>query len=267
MALAGAGACVLLLALSTPQRARRSIVMGEPSMAKYSKLDVSQPMIARTAQLTLIATDVVKARTAMDEILKRHHGYTGQLNISSPSGSARTLVATLHVPAAELETGLAELRRLGHVEQESQSGEDVTRQYVDLDARLTNARNTEQRLTSLLRDRTGKMQDVLAVENEITRVRGQIETMEAQKKNLGSRVEFASVQVTVTEEYKAQLQLEPTSGWTRLGNAAVEGYRSMVGGLFGLAQFLLSVGPSLVVWSLLLFWPVRAGWRRARRPR
>ena len=241
---------------------RRPIAVPEPVAAP-----APAPMIARTAQLTLTTHDVAKARETLDEILKRHHSYIGQLNIASPTGASRTLDATLRVPAAELEATLADLKKLGHVEQESQAGEEVTQQYVDLDARLTNARNAEQRLTALLRDRAGKMQDVLSVENEITRVRGEIETMDAQKKNLGARVEFASVKLTVTEEYKAQLNLGPGSSWTRLGNAAVEGYRSMVDSLLGVAQWLLSVGPSLLLWSLLLFWPVRAGWRRVRRSR
>jgi hypothetical protein len=88
--------------------------------------------------------------------------------------------------------------------------------------------------------------------------------MEAERKNLGARVEFATVHVTINEEYKAQLQIGPDSGWTRLGNAAVAGYRNMVEGVLGAAQFLLSVGPSLILWTALLFWPVRAAWRRLR---
>lgn len=222
------------------------------------------PMIARGAQLSLTTKDFAKTRQALEEILKRHKGYIGQLNVNGPSGAGRTLDATLRVPATELDAALAELKKLGHVEQESQSGEEVTRQYVDLEARLTNARNAEQRLTALLRERNGKMQDVLSVEKEITRVRGEIESMEAERKNLGARVEFAMVHVTISEEYKAQLQIGPDSGWTRLGNAAVEGYRNMVEGVLGAAQFLLSVGPSLMLWTVLLFWPARAAWRRLR---
>jgi hypothetical protein len=221
-------------------------------------------MIARGAQLSLTTKDFAKTREALEEILKRHKGYIGQLNVNGPSGAGRTLDATLRVPATELDAALAELKKLGHVEQESQSGEEVTRQYVDLEARLTNARNAEQRLTALLRERTGKLQDVLSMEKEITRVRGEIESMEAERKSLGARVEFATVHVTINEEYKAQLHIGPDSGWTRLGNAAVEGYRSMVEGVLGAAQFLLSVGPSVMLWTVLLFWPARAAWRRLR---
>lgn len=58
---------------------------------------------------------------------------------------------------------------------------------------LANGKHTEQRLTEILRTRTGKLQDVLKVELEIDRVRGEIEQMEAEKKELGKRVAFATL--------------------------------------------------------------------------
>jgi len=160
---------------------------------------------------------------------------------------------------------MVDLRKLGRVESETQSAEDVTAQYVDLNARLLNARNTEQRLTDLLRQRTGKLADVLAVETEITRVRGEIERMEAERKNLVNRVGFATVTTTVVEDYKAQLQMVPHSTSGRIRNAAVEGYRTMVEGVVGLVLFLLSYGPSLLLWGGLLFFPVRGVLRRLGR--
>jgi len=188
------------------------------------------------------------------------------LNIGSPAGAARTLEATLRVPADQLEAAITELKSLGRVESESQSGEEVTAQYVDLEARLTNARNTEQRLTDLLRQRTGKLSDVLAVEKSIDEVRGSIERMEAEKKNLGNRVNFANLIVRVAEDYRAEMQVVPASLLSRFQNATVEGYRSMVEGVIGVLLILLTYGPSLLLWAALLFFPVRAAWRRLRRP-
>ncbi len=103
----------------------------------------------------------------MESILKKHRGYVGELKTGGAAGSGRTLNATLRVPADQLDASLTELKTLGRVESESQSGQDVTSQYVDLQARLGNARNTEQRLTDLLRQRTGKLSDVLEVEQEV----------------------------------------------------------------------------------------------------
>ena len=225
------------------------------------------PMIARTAALTLVAADFDQARAAIESILSRHHGYFADLNVSGPSGAGRTISATLRVPSDQLETALAELRKLGRVETESQNGEEVTAQYVDLEARLANARNTAQRLTDLLRERTGKLADVLAVETELDRVRGEIESMEAQRKSLSSRVAFASVNLTVREDFKAQLQPLPDSTWNRFRNAAIQGYRSMADSLIDLLLFLISAAPTLLLWGCLLFFPARFVWKKWRSGR
>ncbi len=153
-------------------------VSGAAESLPETKLAVTNgPMIIRTAQLSLITKEFDSARSALETILKRHRGYVGDLKVAGSAGSGRTITTTLRVPADQLDTSLAELKTLGRVESESQSGQDVTSQYIDLQARLGNARNTEQRLTDLLRQRTGKLSDVLEVEQEVDRVRGEIEQM------------------------------------------------------------------------------------------
>jgi hypothetical protein len=223
------------------------------------------PMIIRTAQLSLITKEFDKARANLEAILKRHRGYVGELKAGGSTGSGRTLNATLRVPADQLDATLTEVKTLGRVESESQGGQDVTSQYVDLQARLSNARNTEQRLTDLLRNRTGKLSDVLEVEQELDRVRGEIEQMEAERKNMATQVSFATLNATITEDYKAELQVVPPSTSTRLSNAAVEGYRCMVDGVVSLALFLLSNGPTLLLWGAVLFMPARSVWKKVRR--
>ena len=222
------------------------------------------PMIARTAGLILTTQEFDKSRASLEEILKRHNGYLGELKVSAPADGGRTLTATLRVPGPQLEATMAELKKLGRVEDESQGGEEVTQQYVDLEARLANGKHTEQRLTEILRTRTGKLQDVLKVELEIDRVRGEIEQMQAEKKELTKRVAFATLNTTVKEEYRAKLQATPPSTGSRFRNAAVDGYNTVVEGLIDVGLFLLSSGPSLLIWAAVLFFPVRWLWRKVR---
>jgi hypothetical protein len=234
-------------------------------LAAQRDLPANGPMIIRTARLSLITKEFDKARANLEAILKRHRGFIGELNAGGNTGSGRTLTATLRVPADQLDATMAEVKALGRVESESQSGQDVTSQYVDLQARLANSRNTEERLTDLLRNRTGKLSDVLQVEQELSRVRGEIEEMEAERKTMANQVSYATLNATITEDYKAELQVVPPSTSTRLGNAAIEGYRSMVDGVVSLALFLLSTGPSLLLWAAVLFLPGRLIWKKMRR--
>ena len=225
------------------------------------------PMIARTASLTIVAKDFEVARAAVERIVRQHKGYVADLATNAPKDAARTLTATLRIPAPQLEAAIADLKALGRVEQETQSGEDVTKQYADLVARLNNSRAAEKRLVDILQQRTGKVSEVLEVEQEIARVREEIEQMEAERKNTEKRVEFASVQLKLSEEYKARLEMTPPSTGTRLRNAVVSGYQRVSESIFETTLFVLDYGPSFLFWALVLYWPGRFAWRRWRAAR
>jgi len=266
-ALGVAAAFVVVLILATPKLLYRRL----PALPAHDQLSLmmsappaTKRMVERQAQLVLTAADFDKARAGIEAIVRRHGGYTGALTVNSPNGAARTLDATLRVPADQLDAVLTELKTLGRVEEESQSGEEVTAQYIDLEAHLANARNTENRLTDLLRERTGKLSDVLEVEQQLSRVRGEIEQMEAQRKNLSNLVDFATVKVKLTEDYKAQLGGASKSTLTQLSNAAVEGYQNAAHGVVGAIVLLFSYGPGLAIWAVVLYFPVRFAWRKLR---
>jgi hypothetical protein len=239
-------------------------VDGQPINDQQSKA-ISAPMIARAVSLSIVVRDFTAARSSLDVILARHHGYSAQVGVSTPQNAARVLQASLRIPAAKLTSAVADLKTLGRVESEGQSGEEVTKQHADLVSRLKNSRNTEERFRAILQQRTGNVAEILQVEEGIARVRGDIERMEAEQKALEHRVDFATVDLQLTEDYKAELQVVPPSTATRLRNAAVEGYKGMVEGLMSLALFLLGSGPSLLAWMAILFFPARFMWKRVRQ--
>jgi Domain of unknown function (DUF4349)/Putative zinc-finger len=222
------------------------------------------PMIARTASLSLVTKDFKAARAAIEHIATQHQGYIAKLDATGSQGAGQTLDAKLQIPASQLNAAIAELKQQGRVVQESLSGEEVTKQYTDLAARLANARVTEQRLNAILANRTGKVSDVLEVEQEVSRVRGEIERMDAERKSLETRVNFATIEVTLTEDYKAEMNVAPPSMGTELWNAGVEGYQSLVNSALGLAMAILQYGPAIFFWVALCFFPARKIWRRMR---
>src|SRR5260370_30244729 len=115
----------------------------------------SAPMIPRTVSLSIVVKDFEAGRASLDSILARHYGYAAGLNVATPQGDARTLQASLRIPAPQLAAAVAELKPLGRVEAETQNGEEVTQQHTELPARLKNSRETEQRLQDVLGTRTG----------------------------------------------------------------------------------------------------------------
>src|ERR1700722_15673193 len=192
------------------------------------------PLIARTASLSLVVKAFGPVEASVKAIAEHYKGYIADLNTASPQDAARKFTATLRIPSPELA------------------------------ARLKNSRITEQRLLDVLRDHTGKVKDILETEQEIERVRGEIEGMEADQRGLQKRIDFATIQLSVAEDYKASLQAPPTTG-TRFHNAAVEGFRSVINGTIELMLWLLEAGPSLLLWAAILFFPARWAWKRWRR--
>jgi uncharacterized protein DUF4349 len=223
------------------------------------------PMIARSVSLSIVVKDFPTSRSLLDRVLARHHSYFGQLNVSTPENSGRSLQASLRIPAPELASALADLKTLGRVQTESQSGEEVTQQHADLVARLRTSRETEERFRAILQQRTGKLSEVLQVEEGIARVRGDIERMEAEQKDLEHRVDFATVELQLTEEYRAQLNPPAASVSTRIYNALIAGYHDASETVLGIVISFAENGPTLLIWLMILGLPAVFIWRRYRK--
>lgn len=193
--------------------------------------------IARTASLRVSVTDFSAARESVERIVRARGGFTASMTISSPKDSSRSLSADIAIPTAQCDAALQEIRLLGRVEEERQGTEEVTAQSEDLDIRLRNMREAETRLMNILRTGAGKISDILDVENEITRVRGEIEHMEAEQKRLNNRIVFASIALNVTEEFRAEPGIASSRLGLRMRNAFIDGYRGAVDGFLDVLEF------------------------------
>ena len=237
-------------------------------LAQQSAAPAAAPSsIARTARLRIRATDFDAARPVVDRVVASTGGLVGRVDVSGSRGDARTLTATLHIPAAQLDAAMSTLKSIGRVVDEAQSGEDVTEQVVDVTARLANARNTEKRLTDLLQKRTGDLADVLAAEREIARVREEIERLDAQRQALGRRVSYATLNLEIVEEPRATLNLGPRPLPGRFREALVTGVTDATDTALGLMLLVLRILPSLLLWGAVPYWPLRAALRWAHRSR
>jgi hypothetical protein len=251
--------------LGTPEKSSSGDPGGSAEGQSLASHAETAPLITRRAELKLVVEKLDEAREGMDRILSQHKGYVAQLSASAESGSARMVIASLRVPADQLDACIAELKKLGRVSQESQAGEEVTQQHADLAARLKNSRNTEQRLSEVLQKHTGKVKDVLDVEKESARVRGEIEQMEAEQQTLEHRVNFGTIDLKLAEEYKAQLSSPAPSVGMQLRNASVTGFRNASETLLGIILFFAESGPTLLLWVLILLLPAWLLWRRYQR--
>lgn len=152
----------------------------------------SSRMLIKRAWLLLEVSNVTDAVSRVTDIAKQSGGY---VESSSDSGGESAHV-TLRVPGGSLTSTMASLESIGKMTSRSISSEDVTEQYVDLDARLKTMVALRDRLRALL-DKAHDVKDVLAIEKELSRVQADIDSMQARLKALKGKVELASVSISI----------------------------------------------------------------------
>src|SRR5262249_50036367 len=223
-------------------------------------------MIVRTATISISTEKFDDMRVGLEQVATTHHGSMAGLTVVGDPPNRRSLRATLRVPIAEMDAALGGVRTLGRVLQESQSSEDVTDAHRDLAIRIANAKIEETRLGEILKDRTGRLSDVLAVEQAQSRVRMEIEQMEAQELAMRNRAALSTISIEIDERYRAELaDVAPLSVGAQLRNAVVDGARTAVESLVNVILGVLGLAPTLFLWAALLFLPVRWVIRRIRR--
>ena len=152
--------------------------------------------VVRYGNLSLEVNDVDDALGRVTTIVDTAGGY---ISSSSRSGEGQYLYlsVTLRVPAAEFSTVMASLRSEGEVLYEDIYSYEVTMQVLDLEARLENLRASESAFLKLL-DRAQTVADVVAVQSELSRIQGDIESFEAQLSGVKDQVEMASVMLSLS---------------------------------------------------------------------
>jgi len=169
-----------------------------PASAEVSAVDTRK--LIRNAQLDL---EVKSFQSAMDQITSLTKGAGGYVDTSnSQKGGNGKLQGTVVVKVLpqNLDAFLLKLRDLGEVKNQSVSTDDVTKEYFDTQARLDNSRRMETQLQDLLKHANSKVSDLLAVERELGRVRGEIERMQGQLKLYDFQVQYATVTMQLREK-------------------------------------------------------------------
>jgi Domain of unknown function (DUF4349) len=216
-----------------------------------------EPQVAYSAELTVATREFAHSRASLEEILERHHGYVAKLRmVGEPTGGI--LSATLRVPSSEYRSALTELKGIGLVEHEEEAADEITQQHSELEARLVNAQNEEQRIQRILGNRDDKFSESGSLERQVAILRGEIERIEAERSAARSRISFANVFFSLREERTSTAE---TIG-ARLRSAAMGGLNDALESLSAILLFMAGHGPLLVLWAVLIYFPARYFWRR-----
>jgi hypothetical protein len=221
----------------------------------------SPRQLIRTGQMTVRVEQVEPAVERLQELAVELGGFVGDVSVHTGAEQLRQATIHLRVPAARLDDAIAAVRPLGTVEAVNVSAQDVTEQHADLEARLANARRLEQRLLDLLATRTGDLQQVLAAERELSRVRTEIELYDGRLRQLADRVEMSTLTVHVREPRP----IVGRPGESVIGDAFRQAWRNFV---WTIARIIAVSGVLIPVLALVAAVLIpTAIWVRRRRVR
>ncbi len=201
-------------------------------------------MIVRNATLTLIVKDTLATLGDISKLASSLNGYVASSSTHKYEEGVQGSV-TLRVPADKLDTALDSLHKMAtEVRDEQVTGEDVTAQYIDLNAQLTNLQAAELQLREIM-SQTERTEDVLSVYNQLSQKQGEIEQVKGRIQYLSQSAAMATVAVTLTPDQLAQpVQI---AGWHPEGvlKSAVE---ALIGGLQTLA--------TIAIWLIVVVLPI-----------
>jgi type II secretory pathway pseudopilin PulG len=177
---------------------------GEPAPASTIQSTTAPAIdtrkLIRNAQLDLEVKNYQTAIDAITALTKAAGGYVDTSNSQKGGNGKLQGTVVVKVLPQNLDDFLLKLRDLGELQNQSVSTDDVTKDYFDTQARLQNSQRMETQLQDLLKRTNGKVSDLLQVERELGRVRGDIEQMQGQLKLYDFQVQFATVTIQMREK-------------------------------------------------------------------
>ena len=209
---------------------------------------ITTTLIVKTGELSLEVGDVDKAVTGAQAVVA---GLGGYVSGSNRSGTDADLIesVTYRLPAARWDEALGALRKLGtRTLSEQTNSTDVTAQAIDLQARIDNLKKTEAALQAIMA-RATVIADVIAVETQLSDVRGQIEELTAQANHLSDQASMSTLTVTFQLPDKT-VTSQAAGDWT-LGSQVDQAVAALV----RIGQGLATMG----VWALIVFLPLLIG--------
>jgi hypothetical protein len=220
--------------------------------------------IIYTANFTIEADDVDVAANTVEAAVEAAGGHVSQKQVQEYAPGERTCNITVRVPVVKFAELCDMFRGLGEVHSEGIETDDVTEEFVDLEARLTNLRREEGVVAELF-ERQGKIADILQVERELSRVRGEIEQIQGRLRYLKDRVNYSTITATLyTRHSEAVREMDK---WD-LGYHVLRAWRALVNVARALTYVVIYTaivaGPFIVL--ALVIWRTVRAIRRRRRP-
>ncbi|MFA7653815.1 MAG: DUF4349 domain-containing protein [Candidatus Magasanikbacteria bacterium] len=240
--------------------------IASPVNDTIASANTTERMIVKTGNLSIVVKDVRASIKAVSEYAVAQNGFVVNSNVYK-SGLIPRGTITIRILSKKFDQGMNEVKALGEVVGEQSNGQDVTEEYIDLDAQLRNLQATEKQFLAILA-KAVKIEDILNVQRELTNVRGNIERLQGRMKYLKQSADLSTITVNFSTDpevlpaYDNSQKWKPWAEVKTAARALWEFGKGMVNVLIWLVIFI-------PVWTIvaLIIWLVYKVYRRIQNDR
>lgn len=234
--------------------------MGEAESSLTSSTSIlpanSNRKMIRIVNLATETTEFDQLLTNIAATITELNGYIEQSDISGNSlysgyTNQRYASLTLRIPANQLDSFVAQVSQQGNITHKSESTQDVTLQYTDIESRKKALNVEQERLWELLA-KAESIESIIALEQRLSEIRYQLETMESQLRTYDNQVDYSTVYLNVNE-VKIFTPTAPDSVSQRIQKGFSANLERVATGLVNFFVWFISSLPSIVLLALIVF--------------
>jgi hypothetical protein len=215
----------------------------DQTSANQNAAQAVERKIIRNGKLTIETDDPTAEQSRITSISEAHGGFvvTSDFKQNGSNQANQTVTITVRVPSSQFDDTLGQVRKLGKVTGENVSGQDVTEEFLDLEARIKTQRALEAQFLEIMKQ-AKTVSDALEVQREIANVRTEIERMEGRKRFLENQASLSTIVITL--QTPAPILAASTNGfWHSVKQAFADGVDFAAQLVLGLIRLVIVLIP------------------------
>ena len=217
--------------------------------------DTADRKLIKTVNMDVETREYDKLLSAVENKVTELGGYIESLDAYNGSTyysyrSTRNANLTIRIPKDRLEEFQNTVSELGNVTSRSENVQDVTLTYVDLQSHRDALQTEQERLLQLL-EQAESIEDIITIEQRLSDVRYQLESMESQLRSYDNQVDYSTVYLYI-DEVEVYTPVEEETTWERISAGFMDSLKSIGEGIKEAAIWFVIHIPYLVIWAIVI---------------
>ena len=235
---------------ASPMEAAPKKMMAAPAADGAAPAEAREAKVIRTIGLSIQTRAFTEDLDKVSAAILAQGGYVEYSDVSAASATRRSATINARIPREKLDSFLQAIEGVGQLSNKTESQEDVSERYYDVDTRLKTQESKMERLQSLLLQ-AKTVEDILNIETQIADTQYTIDSLRGSLRGMDSKVSYSTVRISLQEQ-SIPVKPESPSILQRLGDAIADAFGEFVLFLQDLLFFVIAILPYLVVIAVLI---------------